>query len=161
MEMVNTVHRVIKAERTGNWNLHLQSLYDKLLYFAAAGHRLYAKSAYIYLQMMNEIQNTHPNIYKKYENGFHCARRSDGFWVGLSTDLIIEQVLMRSVRTSGGLILTRGKGLSETQWLVWLMLMPAFAEVNDAMQTLTVVRCSPCYNSINFDLRYHNQYKSD
>ena len=142
MEMVDMLRRFIKAERTGNWSLHLQSVYDMLPYFAAAGHRLYAKSAYIYLQMMNELQNTHPNIYKNFQNGLHCARRSDRFWAGFSTDLMIEQVLMRSVKTSGGL--TRGKGLSETQRLVWLMSMPACAEVNDAMQTLTGVRYSPC-----------------
>ena len=64
------------------------------------------------------------------------------FGWGLSTDLMIEQVLMRSVKMSGGL--TRGKGLSETQRLVWLMSMPACAEVNNAMQTLTGVRYSPC-----------------
>ena len=142
MEMVDILRRFIKAERTGNWSLHLQSVYDMLPYFAAAGHRLYAKSAYIYLQMMNELQNTHPNIYKNFQNGLHCARRSNRFWAGLSTDLMIEQVLMRSVKTSGGL--TRGKGLSETQRLVWLMSMPACAEVNDAMPTLTGVRYSPC-----------------
>ena len=100
------------------------------------------KSGYIYLQIINELQNTHPNIYKNVQNGLHCARRSDRFWAELSTDLMIEQVLMHSVKTSGGL--TRGKGLSETQRLVWLMSMPACTEVNDAMQTLTGVRYSPC-----------------
>lgn len=40
---------------------------------------------------------------------------------------------MRSVKT-------QGKGLSKTQRLVWLMSMPACAEVNDAMQTLTVLQ---------------------
>ena len=113
MEMEDILRRFIKAERTGNWSLHLQSVYDMFPYFAAAGHRLYAKSAYIYLQLMNELQNTHPNIYNNFQNGLHCARRSDRFWAGLSTDLMIEQVLMRSVKTSGGL--TRGRGLSETR----------------------------------------------
>ena len=34
----------------------------------------------------------------------HVARRSDRAWTGLSTDLMIELVLMRSLKTSGGLI---------------------------------------------------------
>ena len=125
-----------------NLSLHLQSVYGMLPYFVAAGHRLYAKLAYIYLQMINELQNTHQNIYKNFQNGLHCARRRDCFLAGLSTDLMIEQVLMRSVKTSGGL--TQGKGLAETQRLVLLMSMPACAEGNDAMQTLTGVRYSPC-----------------
>ena len=46
------------------------------------------------------------------------------FGVGLSTGLVIEQVLMRS--------LTRGKGMTENQCLVWLMSMPACAGTNEA-----------------------------
>ena len=37
--------KVHQGERTGNWSLHLQAVYDMLPYFAAAGHNLYAKSA--------------------------------------------------------------------------------------------------------------------
>ena len=38
MNMVDTLRTFIKAERTGNWNLHLQTVREMLLYFAAAGH---------------------------------------------------------------------------------------------------------------------------
>ena len=44
---------------------------------------------------------------------------------------------MRSVKTTVGL--TRGRGISETQRLVWLLSMPTCAEVNSAMQGLTSV----------------------
>ena len=44
---------------------------------------------------------------------------SDSFWVGLSSDLVIEQALMRSVETTGGP--TRGRGITEIQRLVWLL----------------------------------------
>ena len=42
---------------------------------------------------------------------------------------------MRSVKTTGGL--TRGRGMTETQRLVWVMSMPICADVNNAMQSLT------------------------
>ena len=109
--MVDILRRCIKSESTRNWSLQLQSVYDMLPYFAAAGHRLYAKSGYIYLHMSREFQNTHPNIYKKYQNGFHCVRGRD------PPICMNEQVLMLTVKTSGGL--TRDKGLSETQRLVF------------------------------------------
>ena len=38
MNMVDTLRTFIKAEPTGNWNLHLQTVSEMLLYFAAAGH---------------------------------------------------------------------------------------------------------------------------
>ena len=40
--------------------------------------------------------------------GYFTIRRSDRFWSGIWSDLTIEQVLMRSMKTSGGL--TRGQG---------------------------------------------------
>ena len=129
--------QVYKTERTANWDLHLQPVYDMLPFFAAAGHNLYAKSAYIYLQMMLDLQTKHPEVCKSFQDGLHVVRRSDHYWAGLSNDLAIEQVLMRSMKTSGGL--TRGRGMTERQRLVWLMSILSCAEVNNAMQHLTGV----------------------
>ena len=54
------------------------------------------------------------------------------------TELVsLEQVLMRSMKTSGGL--TRGRGMTEQQQVIWSLAMPACAEVNRAMQQLTGV----------------------
>ena len=44
---------------------------------------------------------------------------------------------MRSLKATGGL--TRGRGMTETQRLVWLLSMKACSEVNLAMQDLTTV----------------------
>jgi hypothetical protein len=137
MEMVDILRRFLKAERTGNWALHLQSVREMLPYLAASGHNLYTKSAHVYLQMMSDLPETHPDVYKKFDEGYHVVRRSDRYWAGLSTDLIIEQVLMRSLKTCGGL--TRGKGMTETQRLLWVLSMPACAHINEVMQKLTGV----------------------
>ena len=135
MNMVDILRRFLKSERTGNWKLHLQSVSDMLPYFAASGHNLYAKSARLYLQDMMQLENTHPEVFKSFLEGHHVVRRSDRFWAGLSTDLVIEQVLMRSLKTSGGL--TRGRGMGEEQRLTWLLSMPVCAAYNTAMQNVT------------------------
>ena len=89
---------------------------------------------------MNSLESEHPDVYRKFEAGFHVVRRSNRMWAGLSTDLVIEQVLMRSVKTSGGL--TRGRGMTERQRLTWLLSMPACAEMNRVMLDLTGVSYS-------------------
>ena len=137
IEMVDIPRQFLQAEQTGNWRLHLESLREMLRFFAAAGHTLYAKSAHVHLQTMLELPRSHPDLYQKIEAGFYVVRRSDRYWAGLSTVLIIEQVLMRSVKTHGGL--TRGRGMTEIQRLVWVLSMPACANVNKAMQKLTGV----------------------
>ena len=120
-----------------------------LPYLAASGHNLYIKSARVYLQQMANLKEAHPDVHQCFKGGLHVIRRSDRLWVGLSSDLIIEQVLMISMKTSGGL--TRGRGMTEQQHLMWLLSMPACAEVNQAMQELTGVNCST--GEQNNDLR--------
>ncbi|XP_045211013.2 uncharacterized protein LOC123562441 [Mercenaria mercenaria] len=134
MEMITILRDFIRAERTSNWYDHLRSVFRMLPFFAASGHNLYLKSAYIYLQKMLQLKASHPEVHEAFVSGFHSVRRTDKFWAGLSTDLIIEQVLMRSLKTTGGL--TRGRGISENQRTLWLMSMPAKAEVNNAMLDL-------------------------
>ena len=137
MNMIDILRSFIRAERTSNWELHLRTLTEMLPYLAAAGHNLYVKCARLYLQEMASLPNDHPDVHEKFMSGYHSVRRSDRFWGGLSTDLIIEQVLMRSVKTSGGL--TRGKGINEHQRLVWLLSMPICAETNRVIQSLSGV----------------------
>jgi len=51
--------------------------------------------------------------YQKFtEEGFFTVRRSDKLWAGVWSDMTIEQVLMRSMKTNGGL--TRGRGLTDS-----------------------------------------------
>ena len=103
------------------------------LFMAASGHNLYTKSAQVYVQRMCKLQVEHPDVYQRFGEGFHVVRWSDHLWAGLSVDLIIEQVLVRSMKTSGGL--TRGRGMMELQRLTWLLSMPACA----GEDTLTVL----------------------
>ena len=137
MDMLDILRKHIRAEHTGNWELHLQALSEMLPYLAASGHNHYTKSGLLYLQRMSSLQDDHPCVYKHFKQGLHVVRRSDRHWAGLSSDLVVEQVLMRSMKTSGGL--TRERGMTEQQRVTWLLSMPASSEVNKAMQELTGV----------------------
>ena len=108
--MIDILHSFIKAERTGDWLLHLKSCKEMLPYLAASGHNLYTKFLRLYLQDMCKLKEEHPDVFLAFKNDLHVVRRSERFWAELSSDLIIEQVLMRSVKTTGGL--TRGRGFS-------------------------------------------------
>jgi hypothetical protein len=129
---------LIKADRTGSWYDHLKAVSDCLPIFAAAGHFNYLKSAYFYLQTMNELESKHPLVLRAFELGRHVIRRSDQYWAGLGSDLVIEQTLMRSLKSTGGL--TRGNGMSEEQRAVWTMSAPITSKYNIAMQDF-VDRC--------------------
>ncbi|CAG2254537.1 unnamed protein product [Mytilus edulis] len=74
-QMLEILRTFIKAERTGNWDLHLQSVYNMLPYFAAAGHNLYAKSAYASNDDAPTTRAEHPGIwlYSKVRNALRLV----------------------------------------------------------------------------------------
>ena len=90
--------------------LYLQTL----PFLATTGHSNYAKSVHLYLQDMLDLEESDPEVFKRYVTGVFVVRRTDRYWAGLSTDLTIEQVLTRSLKTNCGL--TRGRGMDEEQW---------------------------------------------
>ena len=83
---------------------------------------------------MVRLGSEHPVVYEKLIDGFHVVRRSDRKWAGLSTDLVIEQVLMRSMKKSDGR--ARGRGMTEQQRLIRLLSMPICAEMDRVMLDL-------------------------
>lgn len=95
MDMVDILRRFIKAERIGDWKLYLNSINEMLPHLATAGHNNYVKSARVYLQQMNDIEVKHPDVSALFKSGYHVIRRSDRFWAGLSSDLVIEQVYLK------------------------------------------------------------------
>ena len=134
MDLVDLLKKFVKAERLGIWPLHLQATMEMLPFFGATGHNNYLKSSHMYVQEMQDLTNSHPDIYHHFCNGLHVVRRSDRLWGGLSSDLIIEQCLMRNLKTSGGL--THGSGMSELQRNIWTLSMPACVKVHESMQEI-------------------------
>ena len=55
---------------------------------------------------------------------------SNQCWAGLSCDFVIEQILMRSLKSTGGL--TRGSGMTEDMRNLWTSSAPATSEYNIA-----------------------------
>ena len=64
IEMVNIVCKITQALRTSNWLLYLEAISGCLPYSASTGYYLYGKLAYLYLQSMDELSSTNPDVYQ-------------------------------------------------------------------------------------------------
>ena len=119
------------TERLKSWEGQL----NVTLQFTS-GHLHYAKSARLYLQNMRMLRHEHPDLNKLYyDGGFHAVQRSFLVFNGLSTDLVIEQVLMAALKGRGGL--THGRGLSESVRHIWVFTMHHCADLYNAISRLT------------------------
>jgi hypothetical protein len=135
---------LLRAERTADWQLHLISIRRMINLFAATGHNNYAKCARLYIEMMMKLPDTHPYLYRQFMSDNHIARRSSRIWAGLSTDLSIEQAMMRALKGHGGL--THGRGASESVRTTWVTSVHKTGAVKTALAELTCLEY--CHETI-------------
>ena len=69
------------------------------------------------------------------EHGYHTVRRNDRYWVGIWSDLIIEQVFIKALK-SGGVLTTRFS-VTESVRLLRVQSMHHCADVHIGMCNLT------------------------
>ena len=102
--------------------------------FAGSGHPNYAKNARLYVQQIMSLSEKHPWLHEQVENEKHAVRRSQRYWEGVWSDLVLEQILMRPVKSTGGL--TRGRGMQEVTRYLWASSLSHLASINNAMELL-------------------------
>ena len=104
VQYMEYVKMFIFAERIGDWESHFDATRRMLNLFAATGHYNYAKCGRMYLQQMLELPSNYSSLCKSFEdNGNHTIRRSNRYWAELWSNLVIEQVMMKSIKSRGGL----------------------------------------------------------
>lgn len=145
--LVHLLRSFISAERSGNWYAHLECVEKMIPFFHSSGHFQYAKAAHLYLQDMYVLKkNKRPGEFKKFcDEGYFTIKRSSKFWCGTWSDMTIEQTLMRSMKTSGGL--TSGRGFKSSVLIRWLLGTPIASAINDQVEKLA--------NTFNFTSEQH------
>ena len=139
IQYTHIVQAFIRTKRTSNWSLHIGATKSILNLFAVTGHNNYAKTCHIYIQFMEEMQQQHALIFKQFILGSHTVKCFDNKWARIWTDLSIVKILMKSPKSTGGVI---SRGMSENILRVCLKTMHKFAEVSRAMDKL----CFPAYH---------------
>ena len=91
----------VRAEREGEWPLHLWAMQEMLPYFFAAGHHNYTRYGTYYLRSMEKL---HGNVLEKFMKGEHVMRHKNGLWNGIWSDMYIETTFMRYGKGPRGII---------------------------------------------------------
>ena len=83
MNYVHTIRMFITASRTGDWNLTLVTMESMIYLFAAAGHTNYVRCPRLYLQLMLNLKDSHPQVHEKFaQQGAHVIRKRERYWAG-------------------------------------------------------------------------------
>ncbi|KAK3928365.1 Protein lin-54-like protein [Frankliniella fusca] len=153
LRLMEYLHFFIRAERTGDWNLHIAALKLMLPVFPAAGHLNYAKSAPLHLKIAESLPNIlSEDEYLAFVTNF-SIRRSDKFFAGLSSDLTIEQVLMAALKGRQGV--TRGRGMTDSTIATFVKTMPLCTRVSRAVKSFAGLDTET--TAVHVDLRESRQ----
>ncbi|KAK3931373.1 Glycerophosphodiester phosphodiesterase [Frankliniella fusca] len=131
------IRLLIRAERVGDWGLHLHAVKQMLPYFHSAGHLNYAKSAQLYLQLMAVAESSlpQPEHDRLCSQGFFSVRKNERLWSGNFSDQTIEMDLMRPMKSIGGITMhMHGRGITESTLAVWVGSMPYCSEIVQALE---------------------------
>lgn len=103
LELVEILLEFQFAERSGNWELHLNSFRKMLPYFFAFDHTNYARWGTIYLLDMYKLPHTAPEVHKEFMNGNFVVKRLNGNFNQLSIDQALEHINKNS-KDAGGIV---------------------------------------------------------
>ncbi len=117
MEMVTILLQFIRAEREGNWNLHLSALADMLPWFSAYNHNNYTRWGTVYLADMQLLPQTNPDIHKQFMDGNFVIKRSQHPFNKISTDQGLEHI-NRVSKVAGGLVGITKTDSARDRWCV-------------------------------------------
>ena len=120
----------IRAEREGDWLLHLTTFRKMLPYYFAAGHVNYARYGLYYLRTMEKLP---PHIQRYFLQGQHVTRHIAGIWKGLWTDQFIESTFMRYGHSAGGII---GITLKQEALKTWALSRHLCCKIESDMQKM-------------------------
>ena len=131
--MVTTLLQFLKAERTGNWKLHLFSTAAMLPQFFAMDRQNYARYLPVYLADMQKLELTHPEVYKEFAEGNHSISRSGQPFSQVSTDMALEQSINADSKSSGGVI-----GISQSPSALerWFLTIHERASITSALKAM-------------------------
>ena len=91
----------VRAEKEGEFHLHLRAIELMMPFFFAAGHIHYARYATYYIISMQAIPH---HILQHFTKGDHLVRHIDDIWNGIWSDMFIETTFMRYGKGKHGII---------------------------------------------------------
>ena len=102
--------RMVKAERTGNWCLHLAAVSSMTPFFFARDRHNYSCWLPVYLADMEQLQQKHPKVYQRFMEGDNMISRSSQPFSSVWTDMVLQQSINLDLKSKVGIV-----GISLTQ----------------------------------------------
>ena len=118
LKNIRFLNDLIAADRTGNWDAHLQAVQNLLPLFRESDSINYLKYASLYLEQMRRLPVDHPEIHVMFMSRHFVVPQINGSFNAVSPDMKLEQSIQRSQKSVHGIIGQTRKSKYVTEWEV-------------------------------------------
>ena len=124
---------LIRSDREGNWNLHLQTVQALLPMFMAFDSTNYIRWGSLYLENMRKLPQTTPEIHIAFQEGKCAIKRTPR---ATGADMALEQMINRSKKGTSGIInITKKKKYVA----MWDIIYPEMLAISNCFRELSGV----------------------
>jgi len=118
LHAVEAMLEFIRAERSGNWQLYLDSMQAMLPVFFAYDRTNYSRWLPIYLIDMLNLPESAPEFYGMFAKGSVTVNRTGKKFASMAPDQVMEQTLNRDSKASEGIIGISDHEKARTKWFL-------------------------------------------
>ena len=116
VKMVSILRDLVRADREGTWDLHLQSAQAVLPLFAGCDRINYLRWGSVYLEDMRKLAQDAPSVFENFKAGKFVVKRTEGQFTAVGADMCLEQTINRSQKSAGGIIGSTKRKQFVAQW---------------------------------------------
>ena len=130
--------RLIRADRQGDFLLHLDAVMETVPFFHVAGKVNYARYSPVYVAEMRQLEADQPTMFQHMMHGGFVVKRSkETNFNSVPTDQALEQTINREAKSDGGII---GFTLRKGALLRWLLSRHISGEYAEAFKDLCLTK---------------------
>ena len=118
IDNVNCIKALIAADRTGDWEGHLDAVENLLPIFRGCDSINYLRYATFYLESVRRLPTDHSAIYEMFMKGYFVINESHRKFSGVSPDMKLEQTIQRVQKSSNGIIEQTRRNSYVSEWEV-------------------------------------------
>ena len=104
IDMVHLLRDIVRADREGDWNLHLSSVKDTLPLFKIFDRTNYLRWCSMYVEDMQGLKESAPDVFAAFMEGKFSVKRNVGHFNSVGADMCLEQTINRSSKGKGGVV---------------------------------------------------------
>lgn len=93
--IIQIIQDLIRADRTGNWKLHCETMTKLLPLYHVFDHIHYLRWGSIYVQDILNLENDFPELFIKFGEGYYTIKTSTTPNTSLAADLVLEKTANR------------------------------------------------------------------